>query len=51
MRAVPARAWLLALILATEVMAAPRPLDAALAARVRDLDCAHGTAAGVRDVL
>lgn len=51
MRAVPARAWLLALILATEVMAAPRPLDAALAARVRDLDCANVTAAGVRDVL
>ena len=51
MRAARAGAWLLALIAATGAAAAPPPLPAALAAGIRELDCANVTAAGVRDVL
>jgi hypothetical protein len=51
MRAALAGVWLLAVIASTGVPAAPPPLDAALAADLRELDCAKVTAAGVRDVL
>jgi hypothetical protein len=52
MRAALAGVWLLAFMAASGVVAAaPPPLDAALAARVRELDCANVTATGVRDVL
>ena len=43
--------WLLAVIASTGAPAAPAPLDAALAADVRKLDCANVTTTGVRDVL
>ena len=51
MRAALAGVCLLAVIASTGAPAAPPPLDAALAARIRELDCANVTAAGVRDVL
>jgi hypothetical protein len=51
MRTALARGWLVALVACTCASAAAPPIDAALVARIGALDCAHVTAADVRDVL